>query len=308
MNNNIVIGVDVGGSHISSAAVNLNNSEILASSYYSVKVNNKESKENILNSWSSAINASIESIGFNDKVRVGFAMPGPFHYKKGLAKFERNDKYESLYNVSIPNELAPLISGNNLEFRFLNDATAFGVGAASKGKAKVFAKVIAITLGTGFGSAFIYNGIPQVNGKNVPKDGCLWDKPYKNGIGDDYFSTRWCVGKYNEISGLNVKGVKKIAEINDDNTRKLFSEFGSNMAEFMHPYLKAYKPDLIILGGNVSHASDFFLPSLKEYLTKKGLEIDFEISNLMEEAAIIGSAKLFERPFWDKIKIDLPNL
>ncbi len=28
-------------------------------------------------------------------------MPGPFDYKIGLARFEGNDKYESLYNVSI---------------------------------------------------------------------------------------------------------------------------------------------------------------------------------------------------------------
>ena len=80
------------------------------------------------------------------------------------------------------------------------------------------------------------------------------------------------------------------------------------MAEFMLPFLKTYRPDLIILGGNVSKASTFFLPTLKNSIQAAGLDIDFELSDLLEDAAIIGSAKLFDSDFWKQVKNDLPNL
>ena len=308
MNKQLIVGVDVGGSHITSAAVILKTLEIVSGTLHSVKVNNKAPKEDIFKNWSETINRTIESSSLQGGVKIGFAMPGPFHYKTGLAMFERNDKYESLFNVSIPNELSKYIDAANIDFRFLNDATAFGVGVSSIGKAKNYNKTIAVTLGTGFGSAFIKEGVPQVNADDVPKGGCLWDKPYKEGIGDDYFSTRWCIKRYFELTGIQATGVKEIAEAKTERSKQVFIEFGSNMAEFMIPYLKTYQPELIILGGNVSNASDFFLPTLKNKINEAGLNVNFEISSLMEEGAIIGSAKLFDSHFWDQVKNDLPNL
>lgn len=308
MNNKIAIGVDVGGSHISSALVDLKSLKIIPETKHSVKVNNKASKDDILLNWSHAINKTLEGITFEEPIHIGFAMPGPFHYKTGLAMFEGNDKYEKLYNVLIPAELVAFLNASKADMRFLNDASAFGVGVSAMGKAKNFSKTIAVTLGTGFGSSFIKDGIPQVNSDDVPKGGCLWDKPYKDGIGDDYFSTRWCIKRYHEVSSKQVHGVKDIAEANDENSKVVFTELGSNMAEFMIPFLQKYHPDLIILGGNVSLAHEFFLPTLKQKIKEVGLKTDFEISILMEDAAIIGSAKLFDSNFWNHVKNDLPNL
>jgi glucokinase len=309
MNDQIAIGVDIGGSHITSAAVNLKTFEILKNTYYSVKINNKESKEVVLKNWSKAINKSIESASIHTTADIGFAIPGPFNYKAGVAMFEgENDKYENLYNVSIPDELPKFINREEVNLRFLNDATAFGVGVSTQGKAKNCKRVIVLTLGTGFGSAFINNGVPQVHSPEVPKGGCLWDKPFKSGISDDYFSTRWCIERYYEISTKRLKGVKEIAAENNDYSRIVFDEFGSNMAEFLIPYLEKFRPGIIVLGGNISKASDLFLPAFKSELQKADLKVDFEVSTLMEDAAIIGSAKLFDAIFWKLVKDDLPDL
>jgi glucokinase len=308
MKNKIVIGVDVGGSHISSAAVDLETLKIIPETKHSAKVNNKASKEGILLNWSEAINKTLKCLRLGEPISIGFAMPGPFQYKIGVAKFEVNDKYENLYNVSIPDELLGFLNSKNVKIRFLNDASAFGVGVSVMEKAKNFSKTIAITLGTGFGSAFIKDGIPQIQSDDVPKGGCLWDKPYKDSIGDEYFSTRWCIKRYREISSKQVKGVKEIAEANNEYSRAVFEEFGSNLAEFMTPFLQKYQPDLIVLGGNISLAHEFFLPTLKKKIKENGMSIVFEISKLMEDAAIVGSAKLFDSNFWDHVKDDLPNL
>lgn len=309
MSSQIAIGVDIGGSHITCAAVNLGELQILPGTSFSNKVNNKGSQESIFTEWCKAINQAIASAELSGKVNIGFAMPGPFHYKTGLAMFEGNDKYESLYNVSIPEQLPDYIRGaGSVELRFLNDATSFGVGVSAMGEARNHSKIIAVTLGTGFGSCFIRDGIPQVNAENVPKAGCLWDKPYKDGMADDYFSTRWCLKRYHELSSKEAKGVKEIAQADNASSRTVFKEFGANMAEFMIPFLKKYQPQLIVLGGNISKASSFFIPTLKSEIHKAGLDVGFELSELMEDAAIIGSANLFDPHFWDQVKEDLPNL
>ena len=309
MNDQIAIGVDIGGSHITSAAVNLSTFEILQNTSYSAKINNKASKDDIMQDWSKAINKTIEGASMQTKADIGFAIPGPFNYKTGMALFEgENDKYESLYNVSVPDEMPKFIKSEQVNLRFLNDATAFGVGVSTQGKAKNCQKVIVVTLGTGFGSAFINNGVPLVTSNDVPKDGCLWDKPYKSGISDDYFSTRWCIERYYEITSKRVKGVKEIAEADNKESKAVFNEFGANMAEFMIPYIAKFQADILVMGGNISKASYLFLPALKNELQKAGLSIDFEVSQLMEDAAIIGSAKLFVNDFWNLVKNELPEL
>jgi len=308
MKKNIVIGADIGGSHITSAAVDLENLQIIVGSLFSHKVNNKASKDKILESWSKAINQTIKSVDFSGLLKIGFAIPGPFRYKTGIAMFETNDKYENLFEVSITEELPRFLDGNNHELRFLNDATSFGVGVAKMGEAKGSKKVIAITLGTGFGSTFINNGIPQANAPDVPKDGCLWDKPFKDGVADDYFSTRWFIKTYKELSGEEVKGVKEIALAKNKYASKTFEKFSQNLVDFMNPVIKNYQPDLIVLGGNISNANELFLPAVKDHLQKEGLNVKFGISSLMEEAAIIGSSRLFEHEFWNEVKNDLPDL
>ncbi len=305
MEKQIVVGIDIGGSHITSAAVDLQQLKIVPKTSCSVMVNNKVDRDAILESWSQAINRTIMKATIRGNVKLGFAMPGPFHYKTGTAMFHGNDKYEGLYGVSIPDELNKYLKTREVEFRFLNDAMAFGVGVSTIGKAKTFRKIIALTLGTGFGSAFIEEGVPQLHSHDVPKSGWLWDKRFRQSISDDYFSTRWCLKRYYEISSRTVEGVKEIAQANDQHSRAVFTEFGANMAEFMLPFLKRYQPELIVLGGKISKAKKMFLPVLKEKIQDAGLKVEFEISELMEDAAIIGSAKLFNPEFWNRVKKDL---
>ncbi len=94
----------------------------------------------------------------------------------------------------------------------MNDASAFAVGEAWAGSASGSNRSLAITFGTGFGSAFISNKIPVVDGPEVPRIGCVYHLPYKDGIADDYFSTRWFLGRYKAITGKELKGVKELAE------------------------------------------------------------------------------------------------
>ncbi len=303
----IAIGVDVGGSHIACAAIDIETLTIIEESYYYSVINNKDTKELILQTWGNVINKTINEIRNKEIIGIGFAMPGPFNYKTGTALFKGNDKYESLYEVSIASELPKYLLIKNIPIRFLNDATAFGVGGSLKGGHGICKKVLAITLGTGFGAAFLNNFIPVVKGKSVPLGGCLWDKPFQKGIADDYFSTRWFISKYKMYSnGENVEGVKEIVTKNDVYSLKIFNEFAINLSDFLASYVLDFNSNLLVLGGSISKAHHLFLSNLVNIWKKKNINIEVLVLENTEQANIIGASYLFNTNFWETIKNDLP--
>lgn len=300
-----VVGVDVGGSHILSGAIALASGNLLEQSLFETKIDNKAPRSTILEAWASTINKTLQCLSGKQIQGIGFAMPGAFNYKTGVALFEGNEKYESLYDCNVPQTLGPLLISSDLEMRFLNDATSFAVGEAWRGEAAGKGRAISITLGTGFGSAFVVNGIPVTSGNTVPEHGCLWHLPFMNGIGDDYFSTRWFTKRYQEITGTTMPGVKEIhdlAQQGDVKAMRLFHEFGSNMAVFIAPWFRNFRPEVLVMGGNISKAWQLFAQPFHKQLLKEGLTLEVKVSRLKEHAALLGSARLFEAPYWSKVR------
>lgn len=303
----IAIGVDIGGSHISSAAVDLENIKAIPGTYFNGVINSRASKKEVYEKWSTIINQSLKNLNPKEVLGIGMAMPGPFRYKKGIALFERNGKYESLHQACVPSELSHYLV-KDLSLRFLNDASAFGVGSALLNKMGNKKKIIAITLGTGFGAAFLENNIPVVNEERVPEGGCLWDKAFLKGIADDYFSTRWFISRYEELSGQNnITGVKDLLVTEDFDASVLFEEFAENISSFMFPYLKTFDADILIMGGSISKSHHLFLPAVQEKWKANGLELPIVILENTEEAGIIGSSFLFNDFFWNKVEKVLPE-
>ncbi len=300
------VGTDIGGSHISCALIDIENGSVQRESLSEFPVNNKASADDILKSWITALKKTISKIQRNQLSGVGFAMPGPFDYEKGIAFFKGNDKYENLYNVNIYKLISSALGfSDNFPIRFMNDATAFAVGEAWIGKAAGHKKSIAITLGTGFGSAFIELGLPVLDRKDVPKLGCVWHLPYKEGIADDYFSTRWFIKSYATKTGKSLAGAKEVAEFalqGDINAKNLFIEFGNNLGEFLGTWVKSFGAEIVVIGGNMIKAFVLFKPSLQTAFEKQKNNFEVQLSELKENAAIIGSARLLDNSFWEKIK------
>lgn len=305
------IGVDVGGSHLSCAAVDLTNQTFVENSFSSIAVDNKASSDEIFSVWAKALMETINKIDMKNLAGIGVGMPGPFEYDKGIAHFERNEKYYGLNNVNVAEGLLEKLNlASPVPLRFMNDASAFAVGEAWLGSAANTTKSISITLGTGFGSAFISNGIPVVEGNNVPELGCVWHIPYKDGIADDYFSTRWFIRRYKEETGINASGAKEISEAAATNTSAmaLFLEYGNNMGEFFSPWLKKFDAEILVVGGNVAKAYPLFGPAFENTLKDFNIKTKIKLSALNEDAAIIGSARMLDPCYWEKIKPILPKM
>ncbi|MDP4210286.1 MAG: ROK family protein [Bacteroidota bacterium] len=300
------IGADVGGSHISCAVMDLETRSVVEGSFVTQKVNNQASAEEVLGNWVSALNQSIQSIDKTQLAGVGFAMPGPFDYANGVALFTHEvAKFEKLYGINVAEQLKNRLSlDGEADIRFMNDASAFAVGEAWLGKAAGVDRSVSITLGTGFGSAFVDNGVPVVEREDVPAMGCVWHLPFKDGIADDSFSTRWYIRRYAEMSNHRASGVKEIADrvATDQMANEVFAEFGQNLGEFLGPWLKKFEAKVLVIGGNVSGAYNLFGGYFEEKLAQQNVTTTIGISELKEDAALVGSARMFEQDFWNEVK------
>jgi glucokinase len=309
MNKNIAIGADIGGSHITCAAIDLVSGKIRRDTLTERPVDNQAQASTIIGTWTQALSTVLAKVPLENVKGIGFAMPGPFDYVKGICYIRGVAKYENLYGFNI----TEAISGNlnihdGLLIRFMNDASSFAVGEAWAGSASRFKRSLSITFGTGFGSAFISNRIPIVDGPLVPKLGCIYHLPYKNGIADDYFSTRGLLSRYKKLTGKELSGVKELATLaaTDKVVTDLFTDFGDNAGLFLAPWLKKFGAEILVIGGNISHAYNLFGDVFEDRLKKENCFCEVAISKLKEDAALLGSAYLLDDDFWKSVQHALP--
>lgn len=303
--NNIAIGADIGGSHISCTAVDIGNHRIIEDSYVTLEVDNKAQADTIIGLWCKAIKDSLNKAGAEIPVGIGLAMPGPFDYLEGIALFEGVDKFDHLYGVNVRMTLLETLSfGKEVPVRFMNDATSFAVGEVWREPDLGDRNVLALTLGTGFGSAFIFDSLPVITDPRVPEMGCLYHLTYKNGTADDTFSTRGMIAAYEKRSGERVTGVREIAGRagTDEDAAATFIQFGRELATFLSPWISRASVTNIILGGNVLRSYHLFREPFENVLKENGVQVQIRISDNTELSAILGSARLADQDYWHRVK------
>lgn len=283
MKNPIVLGVDIGGSHITAALVDLTTGTLIHGSRQRKHVNSDAPAGAILDNWCGVINESFGAVNVSEKV-IGIAMPGPFDYNTGISLIKDQDKFKTLYQVNIKTELASRLNISPDCIRFINDASGFLQGEAFGGAAVGYDHAIGLTLGTGLGAAFWENGRAE--------DAALWNAEFKGGIAEDYLSTRWFVDRYFELSGKRIEGVKELnlSACQEQPVQQIFEEFGNNLAQFIIELLEKKPTDVIVLGGNISNAQLCFMSYLMKKLDAAAVHTEIKIAQLKEDASLIGAA------------------
>ena len=294
MNDSIVLGVDIGGSHITTALIDLGKKTILENTIVRKAVNSMADSLSILEIWFETME---ESLAFQPGAfrRIGIAMPGPFDYEKGICLIKDQPKYRSLCGLDVKEWLAGRTGALAENIRFMNDACCFLQGEALTGAAKGYRSAIGVTLGTGLGSA------RYADGRVLDAD--LWNAPFKDSIAEEYLSTRWFVRRYRELSGDIVKGVKELRDLwNKENdpsapVKKVFMEFGQHLGEFLYGIIRTGSaPAHVVLGGNIAHAHDLFLDQTRAVLAQHQFPTSLNIARLGERSALIGAAGCFYTP------------
>lgn len=293
-----VIGVDIGGSHITACGYSLSRKALASESLVYRKVNTASSQDEILREWADAIAACRQRIGV-DINGIGIAMPGPFNYHQGISMVNGVGKLQDLYGVNVRQALARRLGIAAPQIRFINDATAFSIAEAMMGDAAAYSRVVAITLGTGFGSSFLIDGKPVIDGRTVPEGGFLYNQYYDDRLSDDVFSTRGLKARYHTLSGREIADVKTLCEtvVDDDHARQTFQGFGRDLGEFLRPYLTRFSAEALIVGGNIAKAFLYFGPAMTEALEN----VPVFVSQHGEQAAVIGSALLLDDDYYHSI-------
>lgn len=302
MNEALILGIDIGGSHISTALVDVDVSggTMRKESFCKNTVDAKGTPGTIFEQWATACRFSLSKASSFRIKGIAVSMPGPFNYEEGISLIKGVNKYEHLYGLDIRKHLKEKLGCEEyLPVLFENDAICFGLGESMTGETARGQKVIAITLGTGLGAAFLDNGNIQRSGYGVPPEGYLYNVPFKESIAEDYISTKWLVNRYNQSGSNKVHEAKEMYELavqqQDTAAIEIFREFGKNLGVFLAPWIRQFKAERLIIGGNLAKASSLFLKEIKRVLEEENLFITVRISNETELSAIKGAAAIMNQ-------------
>ncbi|MEP0712900.1 ROK family protein [Algoriphagus sp.] len=275
-----LIGIDIGGSHIAAAQVQIHARTTTLSHFFESDVDTFGSAESIIAAWTETI---MKTAGAATDYYVGIAMPGPYDYENGISLIKDQGKMASLHQLSVKNMLAESLGILPQQIAFTNDAEAFLIGESYAGAGRDFQNSIGITLGTGLGSA--------IKVHEVVKDAKLWTAPFRDSIAEDYLGTAWFRSYALENFGLQISGVKDLITptIDAEISRKIFSVFGRSLGEFLFPYLVRLHTEGVVVGGKISLAAANYLPETQNYLETMGYSVPFKISELGEKSALIGA-------------------
>ncbi|MGA2349913.1 MAG: ROK family protein [Terracidiphilus sp.] len=223
--------------------------------------------------------------GFELVTGATLAIPSPFDFQAGVSLMRHKLPY--LYGVDLRQALAGYFGWEPCDVSFLNDADAFLLGEIGAGAARRFARAVGITVGTGTGSAFAVDGQLVTEGSGVPRGGEIWDIPYENGIVEDFLSSRAISGNYKRRTG-NTREVAELAAAAPDDpaAKEVFVEFGQHLGRMLEMILAGFAPEIVVLGGGISHAAHLFLPAAQSQLNDMAPQL--RVAELQDRAALVG--------------------
>ena len=281
-----VIALDIGGSSVKSGVVDL---DTLAVTNFDISpIDSHGHADEIVDTlanvidhhWSDAV----------DFVGVGIGMPGPADYELGVSYIKGTEKFESIYGLNVREAIQENLSHIPLPMRFRNDAEAAIVGEGVYGVGKGYSRIIGLTLGTGCGSAFLIDGVPQIDGAGVPENGWVYPILFDGEPTDDVFSTRGMLKRLH-LASVQVTSVADAVNRADDRPaiREVFSQFGHDLARFLQEFLASFQPDAIILQGGIAQGFPYFEDAMNTVLP-----IPVFAGKLGRDAALLGAANLFK--------------
>ncbi len=268
---NFIMVIDVGGSSLKGGLFDLD--QVSLTPPLVEPIDARASKEVILDTFASLFRRLLSSYETPFALLgMALAFPGPCDYDAGIPMMQGLAKYEALYGQRMFPALQEVLlleakaagSAFAPSFRLTmqNDARMYAMGAWTLHGAPAAGRYAFLTLGTGLGSAFIVDGalLTEDAQKNqafgIPADGYIYHLPLEGKTVDDCLSTRGLLARY---TGEAVNSGKELAEAalaGNEKARKAFRSFGRSLEALVREELKAFSPDLVFVGGNLSLAWD----------------------------------------------------
>ncbi len=279
-----VIALDVGGTSVKSGIV-ARGGRVIYSRVNAIE--SDASADVILEAFAKIIEQQRVGMAPANVRGIAFGFPGPFDYENGISLIEGLSKFANLYGVNVKTELHARFE---LPILMRNDAEAAIVGEVRYGAGQNLRRLIGVTLGTGFGSAFLVNGVRVSAGRGVPPDGWLYPLLFQGQRADDTFSIRGLRTRA-ERADIHFDDPKQLAQRareGDSAARALLIQFGTDLGKFLQPFPLDFEAEAVLILGGLAGAFELFKDALRTRLTVPALP-----SQLGSRAALLGAAELF---------------
>lgn len=303
------IGLDVGGTFIKAALVNRRGG-VLAR--YKVPTEASRGKGKVLQN----IAALIESLDSSARSRggvaaVGLGIPGVLNLQAGV--ISRSPNFPGWTNLPIAKMLGARIK---IPFFLENDANAAALGEKWMGAAKGAQNFCFLTLGTGVGGGLVLEGriwhgadgmAGEVGHMTIDPDGpscacgnrgCLEMYASANAL-QRMIRDSGASGKKSALlvspNGINGETVCRAARQGDRVAQEAFRQMGSALGIAVSNLVNLLNLDIVILGGGLAAAWNFFIPSLREEVRRRAFRAPARSAKILrsvlgEEAGVMGAA------------------
>jgi len=260
--------LEVGGTHVLASRVDTATWRMCPQSAHRLPLDGNGTADEIL----ATLATCARKLGPMPSQTLAVAMPGPFDYGTGIGQFSGVGKFDALAGVDVGQGLRARLAQPPARVAFVNDAGAFGLGEWLAGAARGYQRAVAITLGTGVGSAFVAAGRIVSRGPSVPPDGHVYRLLVGGRPLEDTVSRRAIVAAYRSlapaaaITGLDVREVAARALGGDENARRVFSEAFHQLGKALAPWLTRFGAQILVVGGGLTASWSLMEPPFRRGL------------------------------------------
>ena len=312
------IGVDLGGTNIAVGVVD-ENLKIIGRG--KVKTRCPRPAAEIFDDIALAVQMAVKDAGISmdDVVSVGVGTPGSVNKANGYIEFANNLDF----NQVPAKEMLETRIGKTVYLD--NDANCAALGEAVAGCGKGVGNFVAVTLGTGVGSGIIIGGkivtgfnyaagemghmVIKFDGVqcNCGRRGC-WEQyasataliaQTKDAMRKNQDSVMWQLVKDN-IDMVNGRTAFDAMRMNDAAGKEVVDKYIMYIATGVINIINALQPEIICIGGGISHEGDFLLDPLNKLVQRERYSVyattqtKIVAAELGNDAGIFGAALLDE--------------
>lgn len=293
MKEQLVIGVDLGGTTIRAAAVDSDGAIVRRVE----RPTPVDSQQHLIE----ALEGAICEVVTPEVAAIGVAVPSRIDRVHGRAISSTN---VPLGDLDLRDEVARRFG---LPVEIENDATAAAIGEWSLGAGRGVRDMVMITLGTGIGGGLILDGKPfrgatgaaaeighiviDVNGP--PCQGSCTGHGHLEGLASGTAATKLA----REIFGpeADARTLVDRAWAGDAAAVGALARIGHYLGAAIASLVNLLEPELVVIGGGFSAASDLMLPAARAVLARDGLTpgrdtVRIVLTQLGTDAGLVGAA------------------
>ena len=295
----INVGIDIGGTNIKAALVDVSDDPVIAAKTSSSSANTEVRDSSI----AAAIGQLLDEQGMkiSEVGSIGLTVPGSLDQSGDVLLHAYNMGY---HNVAVRPELAKHFP--NTPVRMINDAKAAALAESKVGALKGCRTAILLTIGTGLGTGIILDGKVFNGGTNrgseaghLPfRDGDLPCTCGRRGCLEVYTAATWIANQGRARMGeeyADAKAVRDAAVSGDPEAKAIMDEYVDDLATAIAGLCNVFDPERIALGGGCSYSGDILYVPLRKLVAERNFyraEYDIVPARFRNDAGVIGAALL----------------